>query len=118
VLVWIGSTEPEWKFRYNNYTHSFKNDRKETATCLSKYVSKITKDKGAAPELRWSLLKNVPAYTNISKRCLLCLSEKAAIIYYDGKETLLNQREEFVCKCRHQNKFKLKEYDKSRKKPP
>ena len=42
-----------------------------------------------------------------AKRCNLCLAEKLAILQADQR-TLLNKRSEFVSKCRHRNKFKLK----------
>ena len=47
------------------------------------------------------------AYTSGAKRCNLCLAEKLAILQADQR-TLLNKRSEFVSKCRHRNKFKLK----------
>ena len=42
-----------------------------------------------------------------AKRCNLCLVEKLAILQAD-QCTLLNKRSEFVSKCQHWNKFKLK----------
>ena len=47
----------------------------------------------------------MPAYSNITKRCPLCLQEKLAIISYEKPEELLNKRSELISKCRHQNKF-------------
>ncbi|PIK34222.1 hypothetical protein BSL78_28957 [Apostichopus japonicus] len=44
------------------------------------------------------------AYSNESKRCNLCLTEKLIIINTD-KRTLLNKRPELISKCRHENKF-------------
>ena len=40
------------------------------------------------PTLTWS----VPGYSNISKRCLLCLSEKVLIATYENPKELLNKR--------------------------
>ena len=32
------------------------------------------------PSLKWSMVKSVPGYSNITKKCLLCLYEKLEII--------------------------------------
>ena len=46
---------------------------------------------------------NIP---NITKRCLLCLHEKLAIITFKDQDNLLNKRS----KLRHENKFLLSNY--------
>ena len=60
--------------------------------------------------LKWSVLKYVPPYSNISKKCLLRLYEKLEIITYQNQKELLNKRSQLLCKCRHVNKFLLKNY--------
>ena len=40
--------------------------------------------------------------------CNLCTAEKLLIIESIDDDNLLNKRSEFVSKCRHTNKFKLK----------
>ena len=62
------------------------------------------------PNLKWSIIKTVPGYSNISKRCMLCLHEKYEILNYPDQEELLNKRSELVSKCRHINKFLLSNY--------
>ena len=62
------------------------------------------------PNLKWSIIKTVPGYSNISKRCMLCLHEKYEILNYPDQEELLNKRCELVSKCRHINKFLLSNY--------
>ena len=47
----------------------------------------------------------------ITKRCSLCLHEKLAIITYPYPDELLNRRSELVTKCRHENKFLLKNFN-------
>ena len=42
-----------------------------------------------------------------SRSCNLCLTEKLAILLAD-KRAALNRRSELTGKCRHKNKFKLK----------
>ena len=51
------------------------------------------------------IAKKVLPYSNISKKCLLCLHEKLKIINYPLPEELLNKRAELISKCRHANKF-------------
>ena len=47
-------------------------------------------------------------YSNISKKCFLCLHEKLVIITYPRQHELLNKRSEVFCKCLHENKYLLK----------
>ena len=70
-------------------------------------LKKSTKE---SPNLTWSLLKVVPAYSNISKQCLLCLNWKLLIVTYPDQKQLLNKRSELIAKCRHENKFLLINY--------
>ena len=62
------------------------------------------------PNLEWYIIKSVSGYSNISKRCMLCLHEKYEILNYPDQEELLNKRSELVSKCRHINKFLLSNY--------
>ena len=62
------------------------------------------KDKNTTPNLMWRIVKSVPGYSNISKKCMLCLHEK------NEEEELLNKRPEIVSKCRHVNKFLMSNY--------
>ena len=51
-----------------------------------------------------------PGYSNISKRCMLCVHEKYEILNYPDQEELLNKSSELVSKYRHVNKFLLSNY--------
>ena len=62
------------------------------------------------PDSSMSIAKKVPPYSNISKKCLLCLHEKLEIINYPGPEELLNKRSELISKCWPANKFLLYNY--------
>ena len=56
-------------------------------------------------------MKSVPAYSNRTKRCLLCLhDEKLAIITFDKQNELLNRQSEIISTCRHENKFLIANY--------
>ena len=60
--------------------------------------------------LKWSILKSVPGYWTISKKCLLCLYEKLKIINYPDQEKLLHTLSELISKSRHVNKYLLLNY--------
>ena len=50
-------------------------------------------------------MRQTVPYSNISKRCLLCLNEKLAITLYPTSEELLNMKSEMISKCHLLNKF-------------
>ena len=102
---YLGTSDDEFKFRYNNHTMSFQNRGYEKKTELSKYIWNL-KDKGEDFTFKWSVAAKAFPYT-CSKRCDLCLTEKLLIAKADPR-TLLNKRSEIVSKCRHCNKFTLK----------
>ena len=58
----------------------------------------------------WDLYQ-AASYSNISKRCLLCLHEKLAIVLYPNPGELINKRSEMISKCRHLNKFLLMNFN-------
>ena len=105
--VYIGLTEHEFKTRYSGHKTSFKYKKHAKSTALSIYFWNIKEKEKIDPILTWSILKSVPAYSNITKRCPLCLQEKLEIISYKNPEELLNKKSELISKCRHQNKFQL-----------
>ena len=108
--AYIGISESEWKKRYHNHTKSFRNKRYEKDTALSTYIWTL-KNNNITPTLTWSILRRVPAYTNVTKRCLLCLHEKLAIVTYSNAYELLNKRTELILKCQHATKYILSNYD-------
>ena len=62
------------------------------------------------PTLKWSIVKSVPSYSNISKKCLLFLHKKLEIANFKDQDHLLNKRSELISKCRHANKYLLCNY--------
>ena len=103
---YFGCCETDFKSRFYNHRQSFINQGKSNVTELSKALWKF-KDKGIDPTINWTIVRQSPAFKCGGKRCNLCLTEKLAILQADQK-TLLNKRSEFISKCRHRNKFKLK----------
>ena len=71
----------------------------------------MKKRKNVTPALTWEVLRTAKAYSNITKRCFLCLYEKLASISYPYLDELLNRRSELVTKCRHENKFLLRNFN-------
>ena len=106
--VYIGLTEKEFKERH--YGHKTSLTSKEASkTTLSDYIWTVREEQKIDPTLKWSIIKSVPAYNNISKKCLLCLHEKFEILFYEDQDKLLNKRTELVAKCKHMRKFTLKQ---------
>ena len=69
------------------------------------------------PTLKWSIVKSVPSYSNISKKCLLCLRDKLEIANFEDQDHLLNKLSELISKCRHVNKYLLRNYKANDKFP-
>ena len=78
--VYLGITEGDFKNRYHKRTKSFRNKRYTNDTSLSKYIWEIKEKHQGNPSLKWSIVKRIPAYSNITKKCLLCLHEKLEIV--------------------------------------
>ena len=80
------------------------------AQMIPKYIWELKETSNSSSALLWSIAKEVPPYSNIFKRCLLCLHEKLEIINYLRPEELLNKRSELISRHRHANKFLLCNY--------
>ena len=105
---YIRACETEFKYRWNNYKSSFKHEHKRKQTTLSDHIWNL-KNNNDEFSIKWSILKKSFPYSNVSKRCQLCLWEKYFIIRSDRSNTL-NNRLELINKCRHSNKVLLKNY--------
>ena len=66
--VYLGIAEGDFKQHFYNHRMSFNNDGYSTDTALSKYVWEKEKKLKITPSLKWSIIKFVPAYSNISKK--------------------------------------------------
>ena len=108
--VYLGTAEGEFKKRFYNHNSSFKNELKMNDTTLAKHVWDLKLKHNVTPTLKWYILKSVAPYSNITKKCRLCLQEKFEILSYPNPHELLNKRSELVSKCRHMNKFLLANY--------
>ena len=79
TFVYFGASEGEFKTRYNNHTKLFKHRRYENDSELSKCLWKL-KDKKTAYSLKWSIAARASKYKCGTRRCDLCLTEKAIIV--------------------------------------
>ena len=100
---YIGLASNTFKERYSNHQKSFKNEKYESSTHLSKCVWNL-KRQNQVYNIEWSILLNTPAYHPARKKCDLCLSEKVLILTSDD---ILNGRTEILQKCRHRSKYLL-----------
>ena len=87
-------------------TKSTRNRYYEHDTELSKYIWKL-KDLGKAFTLKCSIAAYASPYRYGTRFCDLCITEKYIIARADQKR-LLNKCTKFISKCRHGNKFLLK----------
>ena len=74
----VGITATSFKARFANHKASFKLKQKRNSTELSKHI--------------WKILCRASHYSNKTKKCNLCLSEKYYILYKQ-KHSILEQKE-------------------------
>lgn len=100
---YTGMSAPAVKARIANHNTSFRNERYSASTELSKHVWHA-KNSSKPYSIEWSIKDRARSYSNTSKRCNLCTTEKYHILLSSGPDSL-NRRSELVSKCRHQNKY-------------
>ena len=105
IQSYVGLAATDFKARYRNHTSSFRDQKKRFSTELSKYIWSL-KDINKQYTIHWKILCRARAYSNITKKCNLCTSEKYFIICRPELATL-NKRSELLNKCRHRHKFTL-----------
>ena len=101
---YIGAIERSFKDRLYNHRNSPRYKTKAMNTELSKYVWALKDENTDEISIQWSILDKAPPYTNGSKTCHLCLTEKFHIIFRQECD-LLNKRSEILLDYRHKNKF-------------
>ena len=105
---YIGPTEGTFKKRFYCLQLSVKDRKYLKSSEPSQHVWKV-KDQGRSYRISWKVKNKAIPYFSGTKRCDLCLSEKLCIPKVD-KSSLLNKRSELISKCRHENKFYVKNY--------
>ena len=97
---------PPWPTLFNQHKVTFRHRKYTNSTELSKYIWQL-KDNSVNFNIKWSIIARARPYNNTTKRCDLCLTEKLMIIK-SNSNNLLNKRSKLISKCRHENKFYLK----------
>ena len=105
---YIGLTENAFKQRYANHMSTLRHEKNEKSTELAKHVWKL-KRRNEQYQIKWTIFKRAPSYSNTTKHCCLCLTEKFSIMEAN-KDTTLNCRTDMVSKCKHQSKFYLSRF--------
>ena len=104
--TYFGQTSTQFVVRYRNHKQSFKNEKLEKATELSKFIWDL-KRKGLEHSIKWNIVRKAQPYKPGSKFCNLCTSEAICIGYPAENLVLINTREEIISNCRHKSKWKL-----------
>ena len=101
---YIGSTQ-NFKERHANHKASFKDEKLQNATTLSKYIweNKL----GPNPDCKWTILRKGTTYSKGGRYCDLCLTEKLYLAKALKDPRCLNKRTELTSRCAHKAKFKL-----------
>ena len=81
--------EGKWKQKYYNHKKSFNHKQYLHETTLSRYMWHLKETLYVTPNLKWSVVMCVTPYSNISKKCILCLYGKLIIIAYPRQHELL-----------------------------
>ena len=105
---YVGMTEHHFKDRERYHHHTLQHEEKKTSSQLSNYIWELKTKNNIEASITYSVLEKAKSYKNASKRCPLCLMEKFHIIFQPFMK--VNQRNELVSKCRHENKFYLKNF--------
>ena len=87
---YIGLVEGTFKQRYTQHKLSFRKRNYSNSTELSKHIWTL-KDNNTNFTINWSILATAPAYSNKSKRCHSCLTEKLYSVRAK-KPSLLKQK--------------------------
>ena len=104
--IYYDASDGEFKYRYNNQTNLCRNQDYENKTEVSKYIWQLKRN-GIEFNLEWSITGYATPYRRGTKICDLCLTEKY-IIAIANQSNILNKRIELISKCRHKNKYILK----------
>ena len=91
-----GQASNSFKEWYNGHTHTFRHKRKKTSTGIAEKIWQL-KEENIVNDIKWEIVKQVPVYTNKTKKCELCLLEKTYILFAD-KDKSLNKRNEVMQK--------------------
>ena len=102
---YVGLCETTFKARYSNHKASFNHADKKNQTELRKYVWSL-KENNINFNIKWKTIASCRAYSNTTKKCNLCLTEKYYILCHPELSSL-NKRNELASQCRHMRSYLL-----------
>ena len=105
IETYVGLCATTFKDRLYNHRTSFNNVSKRHQTELSNYIWEL-KEKNIPFKISWKIIQKAKAYSNITKRCNLCIAEKFNIICKPDLCSL-NKRNELATNCKHTWKYLL-----------
>ena len=76
--TFVGLTATEFKARFRNHQVSFNNETHKNDTELSKHIWQL-KSKEQRFTIKWKILAKAKPYSNLTKRCNLCTTEKHSL---------------------------------------
>ena len=79
---------------------------------MSNYIWNL-KENNINFNINWKIIKRVGETKNGDRMCRLCTQEIRSIL--KNKDSPLNSRNELMNKCRHRNKFLLKNWKRKQK---
>ena len=97
--TYVGCCGTEWKPRYRNHNKSFTHRKYKGETILSTHIWDL-KDRGSDYTISWRIIDRGPAFTPVTKVCMLCTIEKFYIIRKPQLASL-NSRQEVGNHCLH-----------------
>ena len=105
---YVGMASGRFKTRYNNHTKSFRNEKWENETELSKFVWSL-KRKGVDFKVHFQTLSFEKPFKLESGKCQMCLKEKVEIIknLKENGPKSINRRWEVFRRCLHRGKHLL-----------
>ena len=104
--IYLGMTMPPFKQRSANHNTDFNEESRKMATELSGYMWEL-RESDKEGKVKYEIVHEVLGKAKYGF-CRLCLTEKMEILKVIGNENVLNNRDEFISKCRHQNSRLLK----------
>ena len=105
---YIGLADTTFKERHSNHKRYFKYQKYRNCAELTKYVWEL-KEKNIAPIIKWEIPSKLYGSPK-QNMCILCSTEKLWIINFIHDNSYLNKKSELINKCRHINKFLLKNF--------
>ena len=106
ISLSLSLTTTAFKTRWRNHQMSFKNESKKNDTELCKHLCQL-KDQKKDFAISWKILAKAKSYSNLTKRCNICHTEKFYILYKLDM-AMLNKCNEHVSTCWHKRNFLLR----------